>query len=125
MLAVAPEGSDDDDGEGADTETKWVPGRVLGERSHSGKRQYKISLDGYDSEDDAWVDCDDPRVKPYATAGAGGHGGGGGSTGAEEAKAAAKREQEERDRARKFAEQRKADARTVHSAAAGMLDTGK
>ena len=34
-------------------------------------------------------------------------------------------EEEERERARKFAEQRKADARSAHSAAAGRLDTGK
>ena len=121
VLAVAPAGSDDEEGEEGASADRWVPGRVLGERSHAGTKQYKISLDGYDSEDDAWVDCDDPRVKPYV-ADAGGGGAGGGDA---DAKAAAKRDQEERERARKFAEQRKADARSAHSAAAGRLDTGK
>ena len=110
VLAVAPGGSDDEDG-GADPTPKgdkWVPGRVLGERSQSNKKQYKISLDGYDSEDDAWVDADDPRVRPYE---AGASMSGGGGEGADD--------KEERDRARKFNEQRKEEARTAHRAAGG------
>ena len=63
-------------------------------------------------------------MKPYEAAGKGGAGGGVAGSAAD-AKAAARHEQEERDRARKFAEQRKADARNLHSAAAGQLDTGK
>ena len=110
MLAVAPDDDDDDDdadgsGGGGGGGERWVPGRVLAERHQSGVRQYKISLDGYDSEDDAWVDEDDPRVRPYeavATA---------------DAKEAAKAEQAERDAARRFAEQRKVDARSVHARA--------
>ena len=105
-MAVAPEGSDDEEGE-AEGRAKWVPGRVLSERTHKGTKQYKISLDGYDSEDDAWVDDDDPRVKPYA------------APKTADEKEAAKADQAERDSARRFAEQRRAEANKAHAAAKG------
>lgn len=56
VLASTPEGG-------------WSPGRVLSKRTQdSGSRvQYKVSLDGYDSENDEWLDDDDPRVKKYAS----------------------------------------------------------
>ena len=41
---------------------RWVSGRVLGKRMHKGVQQFKISLDGYDSENDEWVDETDQRV---------------------------------------------------------------
>ena len=68
--------------------------------------------DGYDSEDDAWVDCTDPRVRPYEAP----KPAAGGDDAA--AKEAASKGAAERDRARRFAEQRKIDARSLHSAAA-------
>ena len=56
VLASTPEGG-------------WSPGRVLSKRTQdSGSRvQYKVSLDGYDSENHEWLDDDDPRVKKYAS----------------------------------------------------------
>ena len=112
-MAVAPEGSDDEEGE-AEGRAKWVPGRVLSERTHKGTKQYKISLDGYDSEDDAWVDCDDGRVHPYEAASPAS---GGGDAAA--AKEEAKREAAERDASRRFNEQRKGEARSKYAAAGG------
>ena len=127
VLAVAPAGSDDeeaDDGGGAGggdgAAERWVPGRVLAERSHGGTKQFKISLDGYDSEDDAWVDADDDRVRPYeAGASLAGGGGAGGAGNGVDDKVSARLAQEERDRARRFNEQRKEEARSAFRAAAG------
>ena len=107
VMALAPDADD-----------KWVPGRVLAERKGTtgggggvgGKRQYKISLDGYDSEDDAWLDEDDPNVRPYEA------GGGGGGGGGEEKK---KADRAEADEARRFNERRKEEARNVYNAAGG------
>lgn len=108
VLAIAPVDSDDEEEEPA--AERWVPGRVLGQRVFRGKPQHKVSLDGYDSEDDVWVDNDDPRVRPYDADGA--------TTGAAgDDKSGAAKEAAERDHARRFAEQRKLDARSVHAAA--------
>ena len=52
-----PEGEDEDEG------GRWVPGRVLLHRQHAGGTQLKLSLDGYDSETDEWVDCKPPRAR--------------------------------------------------------------
>ena len=56
VLALAPEESDGSDG-GADSRSSgtWVPGRVLAVRGTGETLQYKVSLDGYDSETDSWV----------------------------------------------------------------------
>jgi hypothetical protein len=116
-MAIAPAGSDDEDEDndaGGELEERWVPGRVLGERTHRDTKQYKISLDGYDSEDDAWVDADDPRVRPYEVSG-----GGGGADKSADEKEQAKLAAQERDRARKFNEQRKGEARSAHRVASG------
>jgi hypothetical protein len=106
VLAIAPDDDEEEEEGDAPAEERWVPGRVLGERVFKGSKQYKISLDGYNSEDDAWVDHDDERVRPYEAPNS--------SDDAEAAKA----EQGELDRARKFAEARKAQANQVHAAAA-------
>ena len=62
LLARAPD--DEEDGD------SWVPGRILGTRTtQKGAVEYKVSLDGYDSENDEWMQGDDDRVKPYEVTG--------------------------------------------------------
>ena len=99
-LARAP--ADDGDDE------RWVPGRVLAERTARGGREIKVSLDGYDSETDEWVDEEAIAGGALREYDAGG-----------DAKAAAKRDLAERDAARRHAEQRKLDGRQEHAAVAG------
>ena len=94
VLARTPESID---------EVTWVTGRVLGTRSHAGVVQYKVSLDGYDSENDEWMEEDDERVRPYAVA-------------ADE-KEAARREADEKVAARLQSEARRHDGRMELEAA--------
>ena len=91
-----------------DSEEQWVPGRVLAERTVRGGREIKVSLDGYDSETDEWVDEEAIAGGALREYDAGG-----------DAKAAAKRDLAERDAARRHAEQRKLDGRQEHAAVAG------
>ena len=97
-----PEGEDEAEG------GRWVPGRVLLHRvvrtGAGGGTQMKVSLDGYDSETDEWVDCGSERVRPYAA-----------ST---DAKEAARQEAAENEASRLYAEQRKRDDRLELSLAA-------
>ena len=66
------------------------------------------------------VDADDDRVRPYeADASLAGGGGAGGAGNGADDKASARLAQEERDRARRFNEQRKEEARSAFRAAAG------
>ncbi len=76
---------------------RWVPGRVLLHREHAGSTQMKVSLDGYDSATDEWVDHDSERVRPYAANA--------------DSKEAAREEAAENEASRRFAEQRKRDDR--------------
>ena len=106
VMAVAP-GEEPDE-----PDARWVPGRVLSQRTHVGAKQFKISLDGYDSEDDQWVESDDPRVRPYDAPVAGG------SADDDDAlKEAAKKEAAEKDEARRFNELRKGQARSAYELA--------
>ncbi len=73
-----------------------------------GGREIKVSLDGYDSETDEWVDEEAIAGGALREYDAGG-----------DAKAAAKRDLAERDAARRHAEQRKLDGRQEHAAVAG------
>ena len=82
---------------------QWVPGRVLAERTARGGREIKVSLDGYDSETDEWVDEEAIAGGALREYDAGG-----------DAKAAAKR-----DLAARRAEQRKLAGRQEHAAVAG------
>ena len=65
--------------------------------------EYKVSLDGYDSEHDEWMEGDDERVKPYEVAADG--------------KEAAKREADEKVMARLQSEQRRGESRRELGAA--------
>ena len=86
-----------------------VPGRVLATRAGGGGViQYKVSLDGYDSEDDAWIDADDEGLMPYASLG--------------DAKADGQKTAAEKDAARRLAEQRKAEGRRELEAVVGRRD---
>jgi len=80
-----------------------VPGRVLGCRTIAGGTQYKVSLDGYDSENDEWVDADDGRLQPYEA-----------ST---DSRAAAKQQEEEKVAARLHSEFRRHEGARQHEAA--------
>lgn len=85
---------------------QWVPGRVLLHRVNAGRTQMKISLDGYDSETDEWVDCDSEKVRPYEA-----HA---------DSKEAARQDTAEKERSRLYAEQRKRDdRRELEQATAG------
>ena len=81
-----------------DGDERWVPGRVLAERTARGGREIG-SLDGYDSETDEWVDEEAIAGGALREYDAGG-----------DAKAAAKRDLAG-DAARRHAEQRKLDGR--------------
>ena len=104
VLARAPDAESDD--EGGDGDSGWVTGRVLGTRTHSGKAQYKVSLDGYDSENDEWMEGDDERLRPYQDA--------------SDAKEAAKRTQAEHEKARLQSEARRHESRAAHEQAIGL-----
>ena len=100
VLARSPD--DDDDELGG-----WVTGRVLGTQvSPGGTAQYKVSLDGYDSENDEWMEGDDERLQPYNEA--------------SDAKEAAKRTAAEHERARLQSEARRHESRTAHEEAVGI-----
>ena len=103
VLAHAPEGGDGN-------QVRWVPGRVLSSRTHGGIVQYKVSLDGYDSENDEWLTADDERVQPYEA-----------ST---DSKEAATREADEKLVARLQSEQRRHDGMREHreAVAAASVD---
>ena len=81
-----------------------VPGRVLGTRTRGdGAVEYKVSLDGYDSENDEWMEGDDERLRPYEAAA--------------DPKEATKREADEKVAARLHSEQRRHDGRREHGEA--------
>jgi len=98
VLAVAP----DDEGD-EDEARRWVPGRVLGSRNVGEILQFKVSLDGYDSENDEWVDADDERLQPYEASA--------------DAKVAAKQEAQEKVTARLQSEARRHAGALEHEAA--------
>ena len=47
----------------------WVPGRLLCSRTNgaTGRMEFKVSLDGYDSEEDVWREPGDERLLPYVS----------------------------------------------------------
>ena len=103
VLARAPDADEDD---GDEAEGGWVTGRVLGTRTHGGVAQYKVSLDGYDSENDEWMEGDDERLKPYEAL--------------SDSKDAAKKEAAEKEKARLQSEARRHDSRAAHEAAVSI-----
>ena len=99
VLARAPD--DEEDGD------SWVPGRILGTRTtQKGAVEYKVSLDGYDSENDEWMQGDDDRVKPYEVTG--------------DEKEAKKREADEKVAARLQSEARRHDANAAYASASAV-----
>jgi len=64
VLALATHDSDEGDDSARDG-SDWVAGRVLGMRGGGAELQFKISLDGYDSETDSWVLASDPTVRAW------------------------------------------------------------
>jgi hypothetical protein len=90
LLALAPDG---------DAAT-WVPARVIAERTVGRTTQYKISLDGYDSETDEWLEPQSRRVRPHTVVA--------------DAKEAAAQGKREADTARRRAEGRRAEGYELH-----------
>eukprot|EP00967_Tisochrysis_lutea_P153670 scaffold303802_cov28-Tisochrysis_lutea.AAC.1 len=60
VLAISP---DSDFEESA--ASQWISARVIAERTVNGSTQYKMSFDGYESEDDKWIEPDSSRVRPH------------------------------------------------------------
>ena len=80
--------------------SRWVTGRILSMRKGpSGVAQFKVSLDGYDSENDEWMYGDEERLQPYDQASS--------------AKEAAKRAAAENERARLQSEARRHESRAA------------
>ena len=46
---------------------EWRPGRIIGRRVVGGAPQLKVSVDGYDSDQDAWVDAASDRVRALSS----------------------------------------------------------
>jgi len=90
VMAMAPDGEGDGAGD-----ARWVPGRVIAERHVDGARQFKVSCDGYDSEDDVWVEAASSKVRLQQAA-AGRHGATHATHANEEHAAARKRAEERR-----------------------------
>eukprot|EP00962_Isochrysis_galbana_P016900 scaffold4841_cov121-Isochrysis_galbana.AAC.16 len=90
LLALAP------DGEAA----TWVPARVIAERTVGRTTQYKVSLDGYDSETDEWLEPQSHKVRPHTVVA--------------DAKEAAAQGKREADTARRRAEGRRAEGYELH-----------
>ena len=85
---------------------RWVTARVLGIRTtRSQGIEYKVSLDGYDSENDEWMEGDDERLQPYQAA--------------TDAKASQKQWAQEKDEARRLNERRRHEAGALHTSAIG------
>ena len=85
---------------------RWVTARVLGIRTtRSQSVEYKVSLDGYDSENDEWMEGDDERLQPYQAA--------------TDAKASQKQWAQEKDEARRLNERRRHEAGALHTSAIG------
>ena len=46
---------------------EWRPGRIIGRRVVGGAPQLKVSVDGYDSDQDEWVDAASDRVRALSS----------------------------------------------------------
>ena len=46
---------------------EWRPGRIIGRRVVGGAPQLKVSVDGYDSDQDEWVDAASARVRALSS----------------------------------------------------------
>jgi len=81
-----------------------VTARVLSTRTTKSKAiEFKVSLDGYDSENDEWMEGDDERLRPYEAS--------------SDAKQSQQQWAQEKETARLQSEKRRHDSRAVHGAA--------
>ena len=101
---------------GGGVTTAWVPGRVLARRMVGGGRraQWKVGKDGYDSEEDEWLDADTDRVLPAAKPAAEAEAGKTPASKGQDADAS------QLDESRRLSSRRRLEARQVHSAASMM-----
>jgi hypothetical protein len=90
LLALAPD----------DEAAAWLPARVIAERSVGRTTQYKVSLDGFGSETDEWLEPQSDRVRPHTVV--------------IDAKEAAAQGKREADTARLRAEGRRAEGYELH-----------
>lgn len=79
--------------------------RAQGEKHQGEKHQVKVGMDGYDSENDEWLDIETDRLRVFEQN--------------EDQKEARQQEVKGKENARRFAEQRKYEGRRHHQAVTG------